>query len=288
MIYRLIRNERALSVRRQCRIARVSPSTYYAWGNRGKVHGRLGLELALVSQVQAIVQEFTGYGYRRVTRELGRRGIVVNKKCVQRLMQHHHLQRRTKRRFVRTTNSEHNLPVYPNLVKELVIERPNQLWAADITYVRLPRGFVYLAVILDLFSRKVIGWALSGSLKASLTIEALQMALEARPIEPGLIHHSDRGLQYASDQYVALLMQHGITISMSRRGNPYDNATMESFMKTLKVEEVYLNEYATEAEARENIGAFMETMYNIKRLHSSLGYRSPDEFEALYHLRNVA
>lgn len=241
-----------------------------------------------MSQIQTILLEFTGYGYRRVTKELRRQAVRVNKKRVQRLMQKHHLQRKPKRRFVRTTDSRHSLPVYPNLVKELLIERPNQVWAADITYVRLLRGFVYLAVILDLFSRKVIGWALSASLKAELTVEALQMALLSRTIEPGLIHHSDRGVQYASEHYVALLKQHGISISMSRKGNPYDNATMESFIKTLKVEEIYLNEYATEAEARENIGAFIETIYNTKRLHSSLGYRSPDEFEALHRLHNAA
>lgn len=241
-----------------------------------------------MSQIQMILLEFTGYGYRRVTKELRRQAVRVNKKRVQKLMQKHHLQRKPTRRFVRTTDSRHSLPVHPNVVKELLIERPNQVWAADITYVRLLRGFVYLAVILDLFSRKVIGWALSASLKAELTVEALQMALLSRTIEPGLIHHSDRGVQYASEPYVGLLQQHGIQISMSRKGNPYDNATMESFIKTLKVEEIYLNEYATEAEARENIGAFIETIYNTKRLHSSLGYRSPDEFEALHRLHNAA
>jgi transposase InsO family protein len=242
----------------------------------------------LVNQIEAVLLEFSGYGYRRVTKELQRRGVVVNKKRVQKLMQNHHLQRRRKRRFLRTTDSSHSLPVYPNLVKGIVVERPNHVWVADITYVRLLRGFVYLAALVDLFSRKVVGWALSASLTAELAVEALRMALLSRKIEPGLIHHSDRGVQYASDHYVGVLQQHGIVISMSRKGNPYDNATMESFIKTLKVEEVYLNEYATEAEARENIGAFIETIYNIKRLHSSLGYCSPDEFETFYRLRNVA
>lgn len=287
MIYRLIRDEGALSLRQRCRIASVSASAYYAWEST-EVRDESGQELALVGQIQAIVQEFVGYGYRRVTKELHKRGVVVNKKRVQRLMQQHHLQRRRRRRFVHTTNSDHHLPVYPNLIREMVIERPNQVWAADITYVRLVQGFVYVAVVLDLFSRRVIGWALSKSLHAELTVEALRRALEARPVEPGLIHHSDRGVQYACEEYVALLQQSGIAISMSGKGNPYDNATLESFMKTLKVEEVYLNEYATEAEARENIGAFIETMYNIKRLHSSLGYCSPDEFEAFYRPRNVA
>lgn len=287
MIYRLIRHEGRLSVRSRCRIAKVSASAYYAWCYGGSRQDD-EKDTELMKQIEAILVDLPGYGYRRVTKELHRRGCVANKKRVQKLMQRRHLQRRPKRRFVRTTNSAHSLPVYPNVVKGLVIERPNQVWAADITYVRLVRNFVFVAVVLDLFSRKVIGWALSQSLKAQLTVEALQMALQSRTIKPGLIHHSDRGVQYACEDYVALLQQHGITMSMSRKGNPYDNARTESFMKTLKVEEVYLNEYATEAEARENIGAFIETIYNIKRLHSSLGYCSPDEFEALYRLRNVA
>lgn len=288
MIYRLIRDEGRLSLRQRCRIARVSPSAYYGWAGGPTPSGTTPEELSLVKEIQAIVLELAGYGYRRVTAELGRRSLTVNKKRVQKLMQRHHLQRKPRRCFVHTTDSRHSLPVYPNLVKELVVERPNQVWAADITYVRLLRSFVYLAVLMDLFSRKVIGWALSASLRAELVVEALQMALQTRQPEPGLIHHSDRGIQYACQDYVGLLKQHGIAISMSRKGNPYDNATMESFIKTLKVEEVYLNEYATEAEACENIGAFIETIYNIKRLHSSLGYRSPDEFEALYHIRDVA
>ncbi len=193
MIYRLIRDEGSLSVRQRCRIARVSPSAYYAWGKSSGHEGTDEQELALVKQMQAILLELPGYGYRRVTEELHRRGVVVNRKRVQQLMPKHHLQRRKKQRFVRTTNSNHSLPVYPNLIKEMVIQRPNQLWAADITYVRLLRGFVYLAVILDLFSRKVIGWALSASLNAELVVEALQVALQSRSVEPGLIHHSDQG-----------------------------------------------------------------------------------------------
>lgn len=242
----------------------------------------------MLSKVQQVLGEFPAYGYRRVTRELHRAGECVNKKRIQRLMQAHRLQRRQKRRFVRTTDSSHGLPVYPNLAKALRLERPNQVWASDITYVRLVHGFVYVAVILDLFSRKVIGWALSRSLKAPLAIDALRMAEATRTIEPGLIHHSDRGVQYACADYVRLLKRSGIRISMSRKGNPYDNATVESFMKTLKTEEVYLNEYDDETDARNNIGAFIETMYNNKRLHSSLGYRSPVEFEDLFHSHKAA
>jgi len=157
-----------------------------------------------------------------------------------------------------------------------------------LTYVRLIHGFVFLAVILDLFSRKVIGWALSSRLKAELALQALQKALQTRSVSPGLIHHSDRGVQYASQDYVALLQHHGIQISMSRKGNPYDNATIESFLKTLKTQEVYLNEYADIGEAEQNIRAFVDEVYNIKRLHSSLGYRSPDEFEQSYNAHKVA
>jgi putative transposase len=203
-------------------------------------------------------------------------------------MQAHLLQRRQKRRFVRTTDSSHGLSVYPNLIKGMRLQRPDHVWASDITSVRLVHGFVYVAVILDLFSRKVIGWAPSRSLKVQLAVDALEMVLSARTIEPGLIHHSDRGVQYACAEHVRLLEHKGIQISMSRKGNPYDNATVESFMKTLKTEEVYLNEYDDETDARNNIGAFIETMYNNKRLHSSLDYRSPVEFKDLFHSHKAA
>lgn len=286
MNYKLIRTEPVdLSVRDRCRIAEVSPSAYYAWE---KHSGGQNPDDDLLRQIHLVLEEFPGYGYRRVTKELQRRGLSVNKKRVQRVMRAHGLQRRQKRRFVRTTDSKHGLRVYPNLIRGLVINRPNQVWAADITYVRLVRGFVYLAVILDLFSRKVIGWALSSSLHADLVVGALVMALRRRSIDAGVIHHSDRGIQYASEQYVEVLRQHGFVISMSRKGNPYDNAKLESFMKTVKTEEIYLNEYETEEEARANIGHFIEMIYNIKRLHSSLGYCSPIEFEDIYHSQKVA
>lgn len=286
MIYRLIQSqESALPILRRCQIAGVSGSAYYAWHK----HGFFPWDDAVVlEQIRAVLVEFPGYGYRRVTKDLQRRGMLMNKKRIQRVMQHHHLQRKQKRRFVRTTVSDHGLPVYPNLITDLVPERPDQVWAADITYVRLVHGFVYLAVILDLFSRKVIGWAISATLHAQLALRALHTALETRSVTVGLIHHSDRGVQYASQSYVTLLQQHGIHISMSRTGNPYDNATVESFIKTLKTEEVYLNEYATLVEAEQNIGAFIESVYNIKRLHSSLSYCSPDEFESFYHTNKAA
>jgi transposase InsO family protein len=286
MMYGLIHREgNGLTVRERCRIAEVSRSAYYAWGQRAE---REVSDDGLLTEIRKVLEEFAGYGFRRVTKELQKRGLKVNKKRVQRVMQEHQLQRRRKRRFVRTTDSKHGFAVYPNLVRDVAIERPDQVWAADITYVRLVRGFVYVAVLLDLFTRKAIGWALSSSLHAELAISALKKALETRTVQPGLIHHSDRGSQYASEQYVAILHEHGITISMSRKGNPYDNATLESFMKTLKTEEVYLNEYETEQEARRNIGQFIETIYNVKRLHSSLGYSSPAEFEDRFLSHKVA
>ena len=244
MIYHLIRTDGGrLSTRYRCKIANVSASAYYAWCAQTDDEP---CEDALLAEIRLILEEFMGYGYRRVTVELNQRGFGVNKKRVQRLMQKHHLQRKQRRRFVCTTDSNHGLSVYPNIIRDLVIDRPDQVWAADITYVRLVRGFVYVAVLLDLFSRKVIGWALSRSLHTQLAVEALEMVLRTRTVQPGLIHHSDRGVQYASEQYVQLLERQGIVISMSRKGNPYDNAKLESFMKTLKTEEVYLNEYETE------------------------------------------
>ncbi len=186
---------------------------------------------------------------------------------------------RRKRAFVITTDSRHSQPLYPNFAREMVVTSINQLWVADITYIRLAREFIYLAVILDAFSRRVIGWALERHLDAELTLAALRMALTVRAVQPGLVHHSDRGVQYASSDYTELLVEYGIQISMSRRANPYDNAQCERFIRTLKYEEVYLSDYDTLAEARISITHFLEEVYNRKRLHSSLGYVPPVEFE---------
>ncbi len=237
-------------------------------------------EVELRSQIQTVALEMRTYGYRPITEELHRRGVIVNHKRVLRLLREDNLLCLRQRAFVRTTDSRHDLTVYPNLARDLVLSNINQLWVADITYIRLLREFIYLAVLLDAFSRRCIGWAVSRYIDAQLTLSALQMALATRTIQPGLIHHSDRGVQYAADDYVAVLRDHKIQISMSRTGNPYDNAKAERFMRTLKYEEIYLNDYETIAEVRASVEHFIEAVYNHKRLHSALGYRPPAEFEA--------
>jgi len=237
-------------------------------------------EMDLRSEIQNIVVEHRRrYGYRRVTAELRRRGLLVNHKRVQRLMSEDNLLAVQRRAFVVTTDSKHEFEIYLNLASRMKLTGINQLWVADITYIRLKTEFVYLAVILDGFSRKVVGWALERTLTTQLTRSALEQAIAARQPAPGLVHHSDRGVQYASNQYVKLLQQHQIISSMSRPANPYDNASCESFMKTLKREEIYANEYQDLNHLRANIEEFIEQYYNRCRLHSALGYRSPDEFE---------
>lgn len=264
----------AVSVAAACRTLCLPRATYY----RGIEPGA-GADTSLRDLIQQIVLEWPAYGYRRIGAELRRRGHAVNRKRVLRLMREDNLLVLRKRRFVHTTNSDHRLPVYPNLVPELSVTGCDQLWVSDITYIRLGREFVYLAVILDAFSRRVIGWALERTLETELALSALRMALADRTVTKGLVHHSDRGVQYASLDYTALLKELGIRISMSRRGNAYDNAQAESFMKTLKDEEVYLREYETMAEAHTSISHFLEAVYNQKRLHSALGYVPPIEFE---------
>jgi putative transposase len=235
--------------------------------------------LELRDAIQRLALEFPSYGWPRMTAELRRRGWAVNHKRVYRLMREDNLLCLRKRKFVVTTDSDHGLPVYPNLAREITLTGLDQLWVADITYIRLELEFVYLAVILDAFSRRVIGWALDRTLEVELTLQALRMALGRRRPAPALVHHSDRGVQYASRDYTQLLLNHGIRISMSRRGNPWDNAACESFIKTLKYEEVYRTEYRDLAEAQASIGVFLEKLYNQKRLHSALGYLPPVEFE---------
>jgi putative transposase len=232
----------------------------------------------------ALAEIYPGYGYRRMTAQLQREG-SINHKRVRRLMSTLGLQVRPRRKWVRTTDSDHDLRIYKNLLRGLRIEVMNQVWAADLTYISLRHGFVYLAVILDLYSRKVIGWALGRRMSSELTVTALKLALESRGPVAGCIHHSDQGTQYASGVYIQTLEAAGLRPSMSRRGNPYDNAYVESFMKTLKVEEVYLRSYRTYHDVIESVPRFIEAVYNAKRLHSGLGYLSPDEFEAAQNQR---
>jgi putative transposase len=233
----------------------------------------------LIGRIEAICLEFPRYGYRRVTAQLKREKLIVNHKRTLRLMRESDLLCRVKRRWINTTDSRHGFPRYLNLVKDVTVSSLNQVWLADITYIRIRTGFVYLAAILDAFSRRVIGYAISPKLDASLTLEALRMAVTERQPGPGVIHHSDQGVQYASTEYTEELKALGFQISMSRRGNPYDNATMESFFKTLKQEEVYLYEYETIDDVRARLPYFIEEVYNCKRLHSAIGYVPPSEFE---------
>jgi len=245
-------------------------------------------DIQLRSQIQAIALEMRAYGYRPITKELHRRGLIVNHKRVLRLLREDNLLCLRRRPFVVTTNSQHKLTIYPNLARDLVLSNINQLWVADITFIRLRREFVYLAVLLDAYSRRCIGWALSAVIDARLTLAALQMALRTRRVEPGLIHHSDRGVQYAAADYVAVLQTHNIQISMSRTGNPYDNAKAERFMRTLKYEEIYMNDYDTLREVRDSVQHFIEAVYNRKRLHSALGYLPPVEFEAILSQQSLS
>jgi transposase InsO family protein len=239
------------------------------------------LDLDIREEMQSIALEFPRYGYRRITHELKRRGHTANHKRVLALMRELNICCPNSSFKKQTTDSEHGLPVYPNLAKGLQVEGINKLWVADITYVGLRHGFVYLAVVLDVFSRKVVGWELSRRIDTNLALGALQKALKEREGTSltGLIHHSDQGVQYASLEYVVLLKEQGIQISMSRRGNPYDNAYAESFMKTFKYEEVYLKDYEDYPDAYNNIGPFIDEVYNKKRIHSSIGYLTPEEYE---------
>ncbi len=272
-----MKTETRLSVIRMCEVAGFSRAGYYRFLDPEKP-GPADMDLR--DEMQKIALEWPSNGSRRITQELKARGWEVNRKRVQRLMRKDNLLCVVKRKFVVTTDSAHGLKIYPNLGGSMILTDVDQLWVADITYIRLEEEFVYLAVILDAYSRRVIGWHLSEGLDDSLTLTALRLALERRVVRPGLVHHSDRGVQYASGEYTDLLREKGIDISMSRKGNPWDNAACESFMKTLKYEEVYRTEYRNLIDARARIGEFLEKVYNEKRLHSALDYRSPAQFES--------
>ena len=266
----------ALSIRQLCALFGVSRTWYYTHPDPAAASG----DVALRDAIEELVLAFPGYGYRRVTRQLQRDGWNVNHKRVLRVMREEALLCQLARRFVVTTDSRHAGRRYPNLIAAQTPTRLDQVWQADITYIRLPTTFVYLACVLDGYSRRCVGWALSRAIDTDLTLAALEMALSFRQPEPGLIHHSDQGVQYASVAYVARLEQAGVRSSMAGSGNPDENAKAESFFKTLKTEEVYLKDYRTMHDAQANLQCFIEEVYHRKRLHSSLGYLPPVEFEA--------
>ncbi len=266
-----------LSIERMCQLSQVSRAGFYRWLPKPPP---VEEEMEMRSVIQRIVLENRQrYGYRRVSAELRRRGMQVNHKRVARIMRQDNLLAVQPRRFVVTTKSNHKLEVYLNLARRMKLTGIDQLWVADITYIRLKIEFVYLAVILDAFSRRVVGWSLDRTLTTRISMAALEQAIAVRQPLPGVVHHSDRGVQYASQDYVAVLEKHGMVPSMSRPANPYDNASCESFMKTLKREEIYVNQYTDLEHLRSNVEEFIESYYNRRRLHSSLGYCPPDEFE---------
>ena len=272
---------RGLTIERMVELGRLSRSGFYRFNDDAKPGVEPDMDLR--DAIQRIALQWPSYGRPRITAELRRRGWTVNPKRVHRILREDNLLCVRKRKFVVTTDSNHGRKVYPNLARQMLLTGVDQLWRADITYIRLREEFVFLAVILDAYSRRVIGWALDRTMEDELTLAALRMAIKRRTVQPGLVHHSDRGSQYASGDYTDALKIHGIDISMSRKANPWDNAACESFMKTLKQEEVHRNEYRDLAEARTAIQEFLEKVYNRKRLHSALGYMPPAEFE-----RNLA
>lgn len=265
----------------------LSPSTITRQLRSAPAHKLAEKDTQRRVEIHKVALEMRTYGYRPITEELHRRNQIINHKVVLRLLRADNLLYQRPRAFVATTASGHHFPIYPNLARDLVLTDINQLWVADITYIRLRQEFIYLAVLLDAFSRRCIGWALARYLDARLSLAALHMALQTRSFKAGqLTHHSDRGVQYACKDYVELLQQHSIIISMSRVGNPYDNAIAERFMRTLKYEEIYMNDYDTFGEVLDSVEHFITTVYNHKRLHSALGYLPPAEFEALLPVPN--
>lgn len=268
-----------LMIEEACNVTQVSRSGYYRYFDE---HAPRQAETELRDRIQQVALQHRCYGYRRVTAELRLQGVVVNRKRVLRVMREDNLLSLRKRKFVVTTDSSHGRLAYPNLIADLTLTMPNQVWVADITYIRLLEEFIFLAVVMDAFSRRVLGWELGESLQTSLAIGALNRALADRPISAHIIHHSDQGVQYASADYVDRLREFGFEISMSRKGAPWENGRAESFIKTLKAEEVSLKQYRELEQARRSIGRFLMDVYNQRRLHSALGYLPPVQFEAQF------
>jgi len=266
-----------LSLKRKCELLSLNRNTAYYQLTESKAQEKEIEDIKIKEQIEQIQLDFPYYGYRNITKHLKRQGQNCNHKKILRIMREHGLKSQIIKLFKSYTNSKHKLPRYSNLIKNLEITEPNYIWGADITYIRLTHGFVYLAAIIDFFTKKIRGWCLSKHLDASLTIEALNKALAINP-KPK-IHHSDQGVQYCDYDYIGILKENEIQISMSDKGNPYQNNITESFFKTLKYNEVYLNEYESFEEAQSNIENFIEIVYHKKRLHSSLGYLPPEEFE---------
>jgi putative transposase len=266
----------SVSIAEACQAALVSRAGYYRFFDE---HAPRQAETELRDRIQRVALKNRCYGYRRVVAELRLQGVLVNHKRVLRVMREDNLLSIRKRKFVVTTESSHNRPVYPNLIAGLKLTAPNQVWVADITYIRLLEEFIFLAVVLDAFSRRVVGWELGESLQAALALQALNRAVVDRVVPVGIIHHSDQGIQYASADLVNRLQELGFQISMSRKGAPWENGRAESLIKTLKAEEVSLKQYRNIEQARRSIGHFLEEVYNQRRLHSALGYLPPVKFE---------
>lgn len=283
MKFRFIqRHAEQYRIKLMCSVLGVSRSGYYAWRRR-QPSARERANRLLRALIRLLHQKSRRtYGYRRIHAALVAQGTICGKNRVARLMQKDGLRARRRRRYKRTTQSRHNWPVAPNrLAQSFVATSPNQKWVTDITYIRTVEGWLYLSVVLDLYSRIVVGWAMEPYLTDSLTKKALKMALERRQPQPGLLHHSDRGSQYASASYQNMLTHHHALASMSRTGNVYDNAPMESFFATLKTELLHHSNYITRRQAKSDIFEYIEVFYNRQRLHSALGYVSPMQFESL-------